>query len=156
MKKWFRRKNVERQRNWREARQLILVKTLQSGSRDSWMFADHFGLWHVNFDAILRAQKGTFVRSRLTLFWSFRAQFWLRGILRFLNETLVDCGIFWKCSSATCRLHYENGNILKPTQDASRIFDEPTKFCVIGFSDCSALWWWAYCLSYYRIVTFAL
>jgi hypothetical protein len=97
-----------------------------------------------------------FYFKRQEMFWSFRAQFWLRAIARFLNETLVEFLIFRESSSGAFRLHNRNGNVLKPTQDESRIFGEPLKFDVLGFFGFSALCLWGVCLSYYRIITAAL
>lgn len=59
-----------RQRNWREAHQLILVKTLESTSVDSLMSEDHFGERNTRIGRILEPKKDSedLARNRVLKF----------------------------------------------------------------------------------------
>lgn len=69
-------KNVERrQRNWREDREFILVKLLQSGSHESWKFGEYFDVKILMINAILCNQKGFFSERAKFCFEVFERNF---------------------------------------------------------------------------------
>lgn len=59
VKKWFRRKNVDRkQRNWREARQLILMETIESSAQGSRMSGRRLSAGQARIRGRCAGQKG--------------------------------------------------------------------------------------------------
>lgn len=147
---------------WRGGRELAGSSATYSRQNSSKWLTWKLDVWRSFWYGMWRDRRApstskiNFNFERQMLFWSFRDRFWLRGILRFLNETLLKSDISSKSSFGTCRLHNWNWNILKPNKDWSRIFNEPTNFRVYLFSGDFIVSLLLHRLSYYRIITLTL